>query len=85
MNYFFEIQEIEKKCKVEKMKQKRWQEKYCQFMFGIQDDDGNGNDNIKLQFSDKIVVKFKLDWFLLRFLSIVSLQKIFIMFDGIFD
>lgn len=54
-------------------------------MFGIQDDDGNGNDNIKLQFSDKIVVKFKLDWFLLRFLSIVSLQKFFIMFDGIFD
>lgn len=67
------------------MKQKRWQEKHRQFMFGIQDDDGNGNDNTKSQSSDKIVVKSKSDRSLSRPPSIVSLQKTPTTPDGTLD
>lgn len=67
------------------MKQKRWQEKHRQLMFGIQDDDGNGNDNTKSQSSDKIVVKSKSDRSLSRPPSIVSLQKTPTTPDGTLD
>lgn len=56
------------------MKQKRWQEKHRQFMFGIQDEE-NGNDNGKSQTSEKIIIKPKSDRSLSRPPSIVSLQK----------
>ena len=70
----FCFKETEKKRKAEKMKQKRWQEKHRQFMFGIQDDEPS-NDNGKSQSSEKIVIKSKSDRSLSRPPSIISLQK----------
>jgi hypothetical protein len=43
--FIFFVQETEKKRKIEKMKQKRWQEKHRQFMFGLSPDDDKGDGN----------------------------------------